>query len=47
LERGCVPDEEAYSLAMIFAVAMEPAAFRDRVRSTATDVDQRPRRQRF
>jgi two-component system, chemotaxis family, CheB/CheR fusion protein len=37
---GCASGEEAYSLAIIFAEALDPAAFRDRVKIYATDVDE-------
>jgi two-component system, chemotaxis family, CheB/CheR fusion protein len=36
---GCASGEEAYSLAMTFAEALEPDEFRDRVKIYATDVD--------
>jgi two-component system CheB/CheR fusion protein len=37
---GCASGEEAYSLAMTLAEALGPAAFRDRVKIYATDVDE-------
>jgi two-component system CheB/CheR fusion protein len=36
---GCASGEEAYTLAMIFAEALGPEAFRDRVKIYATDID--------
>jgi two-component system CheB/CheR fusion protein len=37
---GCASGEEAYSLAITLAEALGPAAFRDRVKIYATDVDE-------
>ena len=37
---GCASGEEAFSLAMLFAEAMGPKAFRSRVKIYATDVDE-------
>jgi two-component system, chemotaxis family, CheB/CheR fusion protein len=37
---GCASGEEAYSLAIALAEALGPAAFRDRVKIYATDVDE-------
>jgi two-component system CheB/CheR fusion protein len=37
---GCASGEEAYSIAMVFAEAMGPGDFRDRVKIYATDVDE-------
>jgi two-component system CheB/CheR fusion protein len=37
---GCASGEEAYTLAICFAEAMQPDAFRDRVKIYATDVDE-------
>jgi two-component system, chemotaxis family, CheB/CheR fusion protein len=37
---GCASGEEAYSIAMLLAEAVGPAAFRERVKIYATDVDE-------
>jgi len=37
---GCASGEEAYSLAMILAEALDPRAFKERVKIYATDVDE-------
>ncbi|HKN68756.1 MAG TPA: CheR family methyltransferase [Gemmatimonadaceae bacterium] len=37
---GCASGEEAYSLAMLFAEALGPAAYRERVKIYATDIDE-------
>src|SRR5581483_4800540 len=37
---GCASGEEAYTLAMLFAEALGPEAFKDRVKIYATDVDE-------
>jgi two-component system, chemotaxis family, CheB/CheR fusion protein len=37
---GCASGQEAYTLAMLFAVALGPDAFRQRVKIYATDVDE-------
>ncbi|MFB3884223.1 MAG: CheR family methyltransferase [Thermodesulfobacteriota bacterium] len=37
---GCASGEEAYSIAILFAEALGPDAFRDRVKIYATDVDE-------
>ena len=37
---GCATGEEAYTLAMVLAEALDPVAFRERVKIYATDVDE-------